>query len=389
MIANFHYDVVIIGGGPVGATLALALRDAQASVLVLEARDPAQKRADGRVLALSEGSRQILDRLEIWSQLPDVTPIAQIHVSQRGGFGRVVLDAADLGFSALGHVVPHDDIAHALHQRLSQAGTPYLTGARVHGVSATERYVEIAYSYEGLERDVTAQLVVLADGGKSVAPDAEAFHTRDYDQYAMVSRVTTEIPHDGRAFERFTPDGPVALLPFGDHYALIWTVPKAQVEEVAAWDDATFLARLSSAFGDRCGRFLSVGPRGRFPLALTYARPVVGRRQVRIGNAAQALHPVAGQGFNLGLRDAWELARLIKAAGPHALGEHAWLNGYAQRRRVDRVGGIVFTDALVRGFSNHYPGWTSARGAGLFAFDAVPPLRRFLMRRMIFGARGG
>lgn len=389
MSVGLHYDIVVIGGGPVGATLALALGDCPLRVLVLEARDPSQKRVDGRVLALSEGSRQILDRLDVWPLLSDVTRIAQIHVSQRGGFGRVVLNAPDVGLEALGYVVPHDDIAYALHARLARVGATYVTGAHVHKVSATERYAEIAYTRGGQACDVTAGLVVLADGGKSVAPDPAVFRVRDYDQYAIVSEVTTQIRHGGRAFERFTPEGPIALLPRGGHYALIWTVSKDKIDEVAAWSDAAFLARLGGAFGDRCGRFLSIGMRKTFPLALAYARPIIGRRQVRIGNAAQALHPVAGQGFNLGLRDAWELARVIKSADPKRLGQEAWLRDYAGRRRIDRAGGIVFTDALVRGFSNHLPGLTPARGIGLFAFDAIPPIRRFLMRRMIFGARGG
>ena len=204
----------------------------------------------------------------------------------------------------------------------------------------------------------------------------------DYAQHAVICEVTPEPGHGRRAWERFTPDGPLALLPLGDEYSVVFTLPPAKADAVMALDDAAFAAALQAQFGRRL-RLSRPGPRSRFPLALRRRRTLVDGRQVWIGNCAQTLHPVSGQGFNLGLRDAWQLAEILLADGV----DRASLDRYAASRRLDRDGGALFTDGIVRLFSNDCAPLKLARGLGLWALDVFPPARHFVAKRMIWGAR--
>jgi 2-octaprenyl-6-methoxyphenol hydroxylase len=422
---HFDYDVIIIGGGPVGMALALALRDSDTSVLLLEAKGLPAKTEDSRPLALSHGSRLILQRLGVWQALPDVTPITTIHISNRGGFGRTVLTAAEIGVPALGYVMNHHDVFRAMHEALDECNVDYVTGAQVARLETGPAMGQVEFQHDGVEKKATARLLVLADGGRLTAQiEGVTQHVHDYEQWAVVARVrterfaysavtpsgpslltavrgmTTRLPRKmssgskrpartqpGVAYERFTPDGPVALLPSGKYFALVWTVSPAAAEEILALDDSAFLARLHSHFGDRLGRFIETGKRSGFPLSLKYATPVTSRRAVLVGNAAQTLHPVAGQGFNLGLRDAWELADEI-IDSPTDIGSLAMLVRYRDKRRLDSGGGRMFTDSLVKLFSNDDLVLGSVRSLGLGALDCLPPVKRFVARRMMFGARG-
>jgi 2-octaprenyl-6-methoxyphenol hydroxylase len=422
---RFDYDIVIIGGGPVGMALALALRESDASVLLLEARGLPAKTEDSRPLALSHGSCLILQRLGVWQALPDVTPITTIHISNRGGFGRTVLTAAEIGVPALGYVMNHHDVFRAMHEALDECNVDYVTGAQVTRLETGPARGQVEFQHDGIEKKATARLLVLADGGRLTAQiEGVTQHVHDYEQWAVVARVRTErfaysavtpsVPslltavrgmtirlprkmssgskrsartQPGVAYERFTPDGPVALLPSGKYFALVWTVSPAAAEEILALDDSAFLARLHSHFGDRLGRFIETGKRSGFPLSLKYATPVTSRRAVLVGNAAQTLHPVAGQGFNLGLRDAWELADEI-IDSPTDIGSLAMLVRYRDKRRLDSGGGRMFTDSLVKLFSNDDLVLGSVRSLGLGALDCLPPVKRFVARRMMFGARG-
>jgi 2-octaprenyl-6-methoxyphenol hydroxylase len=422
---QFDYDIIIIGGGPVGMALALALRDSDTSVLLLEARGLPAKTEDSRPLALSHGSRLILQRLGIWQGLPEVTPITTIHISNRGGFGRTVLAATDIGVPALGYVMNHHDVFRAMHEALDECNVDYVTGAEVTRLETSHAMGQVEFQHEGIEKKATARLLVLADGGRLTAQiEGVTQHVQDYDQWAVVARVkterfaytaaarssgpslaavgglTTRLQHrmsagsrrttraqPGVAYERFTPDGPVALLPSGKYFALVWTVSPAAAEEILALDDNSFLARLHSHFGDRLGRFIEAGKRSGFPLSLKYATPITSQRAVLVGNAAQTLHPVAGQGFNLGLRDAWELAEEV-IDSPTEIGSHAMLARYRDKRRLDSGGGRMFTDSLVKLFSNDDPVLGGVRSMGLSALDCLPPVKRFVARRMMFGARG-
>jgi 2-octaprenyl-6-methoxyphenol hydroxylase len=422
---HYDYDLIIIGGGPVGMALALALRGSGTSVLLLEARGMPAKTEDSRPLALSHGSRLILQRLGVWDALPEVTPILTIHISTRGGFGRTVLTANEAAVPALGYVVSHHDVFRAMHEALQNCNVEYLEGAQVTRVETPAGLGQVEFQHGGITKKVTARLLAVADGGRLTGQiEGVTQHVHDYQQWAIVARVKTErlgslpaaaaaklstaalrrsakrtsqttkvngkLPahtQPGIAYERFTPDGPVALLPSGDRFALVWTVSPAAAQEILALDDTAFLARLHDHFGDRLGKFIETGKRAGFPLALKYATPVTACRVVLIGNAAQTLHPVAGQGFNLGLRDAWELAEEI-IASPADIGAPVMLARYGDKRQTDSSVGRIFTDSLIKLFSNDDLVLGALRNSGLSALDCLPQAKRFVARRMMFGARG-
>ncbi|HKQ23496.1 MAG TPA: FAD-dependent oxidoreductase [Burkholderiales bacterium] len=382
-----EHDVVIVGGGPVGAALAIALSASDYDVLLLEARPGLGTASDGRTLAMSYGSRLILARLGAWKRVEPATPIHSIHISQRGGFGRALLTAEDAGLPALGYVIGHAKLHRAMGEVLASAQATLAAGASVDDLQFGADHVTIRFRRGDQEHFVHARLLVIADGGASLGKRAGAsIKVRDYRQEAIVASVATSLPHGQRAYERFTTDGPVALLPFEDRYALVWTAAPAAATRISAMNDKCFLECLQAHFGDRAGRFLSVAGRARFPLALRYAANPVLPRSVLLGNAAQALHPIAGQGFNLGLRDAWDLADLIQRRDDRDPGSAACLAAYRSARRLDRLGGIAVTDSLVRIFSNDFAPLRAARGAGLALLDIAPPAKRAFMQRMIFGA---
>ncbi len=382
-----HCDVAIIGGGPVGVSLALALRDSGLDVRVLEARKTEGAAPDPRALALSYGSRLLLERLGVWSELTQVSGIHTIHISQKQAFGRALLRAAELGVPELGYVLPYSALQSALHSALAASGTNYLAGAAVTELDLAGERARISYLLDGEERVLAARIAAVADGGRLL--DARyPPEVRDYGQSAVIGHVRCSTPLSGTAFERFTAQGPVALLPYTDGYELVWTATHERAQEMADWPEAEFLARLHEHFGDRVGEFLSVGARTCFPLRLKRAPQTTLPHAVLIGNAAQTLHPVAGQGFNMGLRDAWELAQGILDCAPEALGGEAMLTAYRESRRPDRAGGIRFTDGLVRLFSNDLPLVRSGRAAALSALDCLPGVKRFVAKRMMFGANG-
>lgn len=413
-----NFDIIIIGGGPVGAALALALRGSPLRVCVLESRPANTASMDARALALSYGSRLLLDRLGVWDKMQDVSAIRTIHISQKQSFGRAVLRSEELNVPELGYVLPYPVLQDALTGALQPLSpgpsdettnhsttlaknasqvTGYPTEGRgvhtVYGASVTHLagaadHAVIAYQLGGMEHTLHARLAVVADGGKLLAEQHPPV-VHDYGQSALITHVTCAAPKANTAFERFTPQGPVALLPYKDGYEIVWTAPHQRTEEMLAWDDAQFLSELHQHFGDRVGEFLTVGTRSCFPLGLKKApeqSPMP--HTVLLGNAAQSMHPVAGQGFNMGLRDAWELAQEILDAAPETLGSAEMLAGYRSRRSVDREAGIRFTDSLVRLFSNDLPLVSAARAATLTALDCLPFAKRFVAKRMMFGANG-
>ncbi len=379
-IMNSIHDIAIIGGGPVGSALALALKDSKLDICVLEARSG--ESTDARALALSYGSRLLLERLNAWDKLSDVSSIRTIHISQKQSFGRTLLTASELNVPELGYVLPYPSLQKAL--RYSRT----IQGAQVTELQGGADHATISYRQNGEEHALNARLAILADGGKLLA-DRYPPQTRDYGQSALITHVTAASSKPDTAFERFTPQGPVALLPYMDGYELVWTAPHSSVEEMLAWDDPRFLSELHSHFGDRVGRFLNVKKRSAFPLGLKKATAQAPMPHVvLIGNAAQTMHPVAGQGFNMGLRDAWELAQEILDAKPDALGTEEMLAAYRKERRTDREAGIQFTDSLVRLFSNDLPLVSPLRAAALTALDCLPFAKKFVARRMMFGANG-
>jgi len=349
MHADGSADVLVRGAGPVGCAAALALRDAGLKV-VLAGQSPATR--NFRPIALSYASRLILERIGVWPRL-SATPIQCIRVSQAGGFGRTVLEATDAGVPALGYVTDYA----ALSEALLEAAHDLLAAG-----------------------ELPARCTVHAEGQ---AQDADE---KRYSQHALVALVTTDPPSRDTAFERFTPDGPLALLPFAGRYALIWSTTPERASALATAGKSEFLEELAAAAGAAPGAPLDCEAPVVLPLVLRVRRTRIGERAIYIGNAAQTLHPVAGQGLNLGLRDAWDLAQVLRGAADP--GEAAVLERYSALRRLDAGATVRATDLLASAFLGSGRVARAARGAALAAFDVFPAPRRFLARRMIFGNSG-
>jgi len=381
------WDVVIVGGGMVGASFALALRATKLRTLLIEGVPPdsaAQPSFDERTTALGNGSRQIFESLGVWNSMAaDAAAIRSIHVSDAGRFGVARLDARDQGVPAFGYVVPNRTIGRVLWQALRE--TPNVTlavPAQVKAATLREDAVELEVLAAGGIEIIRAAVAVAADGAGSVLRASAGIDAdiEDYDQVAIVVNAATERPNTGEAFERFTPSGPLAVLPTaGGGYTVVWAVRPERAAELTALDDAAFAAELLAAFGWRVGRWTRVGRRHTYPLALSRAAETVAGRVVLIGNAAQALHPVAGQGFNLGLRDAATLAEML--AGAAAAPDFAELLArFAGWRAEDRKGVTRFTDGLVKLFGSDLPGMGLVRNFGLLLFDMSPAAKRALSR---------
>ena len=383
-------DVVIVGAGPVGATLALALAGGDLDVISLDARAKDTPASGDRSLALSHGARLIFDRLGVWSAVAGtagaVTAITAIDVSQRGGFGAARLDAQEHGVPALGYVVSYRALQAALDAALARARILVDHGVTVVKVDATPGYARIRGEREGAACAWTARLAAVADGGGDIVAGTVR-HRHDYHQLALVAKLWRDEPHHGIAYERFTPEGPMALLPEGDHYGLVWTTTPAQGKALAAMPDSEFLAALATRFGARAGGFRKSEDRRTFPLSLEFAGTVVGSRTVLLGNAAQALHPVAGQGFNLGVRDAYELAQVLHDTPRDRLGATGSLSTYARRRLADRWSGIALTHGLLGVFGSDAALLRWPRGLALTLLDSLPPLKRIFTRAMLYGLR--
>lgn len=383
-----EFDISVIGGGPVGAALALSLHESKLKVCVLEARPANSSSKDARALALSYGSRLLLDRLKVWDTLQDVSAIRTIHISQKQSFGRTVLQAQELKVPELGYVLPYTALQNALTDELQHSEVTSIYGANVTQLGNSGDHAMIVYQQDGAEHTLHASLAVVADGGRLLAQRFPP-QVHDYGQSALITHVTCSKPIPEMAFERFTPQGPLALLPFKTGYELVWTAPHQRAQDMLAWDDQKFLRELQIHFGDRVGEFLSTGKRTLFPLVLRRApQQIPMPHTVLLGNASQTMHPVAGQGFNIGLRDAWELSQKILDAKTGELGTQAMLASYRNQRRTDREAGIRFTDSLVRLFSNDLPLVSAGRAAALTALDCLPFVKKFLARRMMFGTKG-
>ncbi|MDR7134911.1 2-octaprenyl-6-methoxyphenol hydroxylase [Lysobacter niastensis] len=391
--SNAHaalHDVLIVGGGLVGASLAIALDRIGVDVGLVEATGAGTLPAvfDERNLSFAEATVNALTALGVMQKLRAATgAIERIHISRSGDFGRSVLDAARYGRSEFGRVVVARDFGEALEARLVEL--PRLTRYRparfvgLDGDDGTFRAVRVAA--DGAEHVLRARLLVAADGTRSGVREALGIGSQehDYQQSLFVTRVRGTRAPDGTAYERLTAHGPTALLPRGDrHYGLIHGVARDQTDAVASLDDAAFLARVQDAFGWRAGRLLACGTRSVYPAIRVLARNIVAPRAVLVGNAAQTLHPIGAQGFNLGLRDALTLAELIeqaRARGTDDCGADELLAAYAQRRREDRDRTLAFSDGLARLTANDAPLLRPLRSLGLFATDRMPSLQAALV----------
>jgi 2-octaprenyl-6-methoxyphenol hydroxylase len=406
---NSEFDLLIIGGGMVGASLAQALSGSGLRIALIEAvplHDETQPSYDARAIALSWGSRRIFEGMGIWSSLEreGITPIRTIKVSDRGHFGATRMQAEEEGVAALGYVAEAAVIGRALARNL--ADLPEVTlfcPARLTDIRIDEAAASVTIESEGEEKHLNARLVVAADGGRSTVREKLGGKTfrLGYGQTAIIAGAVTEQAHGCTAYERFTDSGPLAMLPntapawmagseSGDHrWSVVWTVRDREVEEHLGLSDEAFLSRLQQRLGRRAGRLLSVSPRRAYPLGLQYVRDHVRHRLAFIGNAAHLIHPVGGQGFNLGLRDVAVLAEVLVGAARRGddPGASATLKRYADWRRSDYIRVMGFTDGLVRTFSTDFKPLVTARNVGMVAMDLVPPLRR-LFTRQAMGVNG-
>lgn len=381
-------DIVIVGGGPVGMVLSLLLAKQNIGSTVLEVRKQGAANQDTRALALSFGSRRILEKLGVWQSLaPHATAINTIHVSQKGSIGRSLLQAQDYEQEALGYVLSYGALCTVLNAQIANFPVIHLIDeAQAESITHNAACAAVRYQRHGELYDIQSPLVVLADGGRSLEEVAGLTRdTKEYGHDALITKVSAELPHNNIAYERFTANGPMALLPNGERdFSLVWTGEKSRITPLLELSDTEFLAQFHAEFGDRVGRFLSVGKRMTFPLKLSQLKETDTPHLVVVGNAAQTMHPVAGQGFNVGLRDAEFLARHIANAPDHA-GSSEMLAAYRNSRKTDTKHGLLFTDFLVNIFSNDILGISALRSAGIGMFDLIKPAKRYLVSKMSFG----
>jgi 2-octaprenyl-6-methoxyphenol hydroxylase len=403
-----RFDIAIVGGGMVGASLAVALDGLDLRIALIEAvphDSAAQPSFDERTTALSNGSRRILETLGVWPAVSGAAaPIRKIHVSDQGRFGFARVDAAEQGLAAMGYVVANRSLGAALWSRLSRSAVSVFCPAEVTRVEASERSVQLSIAAPpgasppgtgaaGTGVTIEAALVVAADGAQSALRSAFgiAAEVRDYEQTAVITAVLPQRFHDFVAYERFTESGPLALLPLTDgRCTLVLTLEPEVAKAALTWSDDAFIAEVQRRFGFRLGRFLKVGRRVPYPLSLTRSERLSSGRCIIVGNAAQGLHPVAGMGFNLGLRDVASLAELVAdnhTGAESDVGDGAVQAAYDAWRAADRGGIIRFTDGLIRVFSSPLGAVRGLRNLGLLAFDVLPPAKSALSR-LSTGAAG-
>lgn len=395
---HFDYDIAIVGAGPVGLALAgwLARRSATSrlSIALIDARTPEAAVQDPRSLALSHGSRVMLQPLGFPG---DATPIRRIHVSQRGHFGRTLIEHDEHALPELGYVVRYGSLVSALAAAVRATPVHWLTDTAALAPLQDNDGITLPLQTADGERAIRVKVLVNAEGGlyqknektektSEISTPGER-RARDYGQTAIVGTVSVSDPRPNVAWERFTKEGPIALLPCGGprhaDYSLVWCCTPEEAARRMQLDEASFLTELGAAFGTRMGRFTRIASRAAFPLGLSALEVLVDQRTVAIGNAAQTLHPVAGQGLNLGLRDALALTDALSADGPRPLA----LARFAQRRALDRRLTIGATDTLARLFTSDFAPLAAMRGLALTALEFLPPVKTALARQMMFGQR--
>ncbi|MCH8930960.1 MAG: 2-octaprenyl-6-methoxyphenyl hydroxylase [Proteobacteria bacterium] len=391
-----EFDVIIVGGGMVGASLAVALAPLPLQIAVIEAFDPRQRGVsqpsyDDRSTAIANGSQQILETIGVWAGMAqEATAISDIHISDRGHFGIGRISAVEEKVPALGYVVPNRAIGRSLWAALeSFDNIRMFCPARLESLLDRADSVQVGLTGEdGNTIELHGRLVAAADGAQSVVRkilgiDATVW---DYGQTAIISNVTTEKPHRNVAYERFTANGPMAVLPMTEgRSALVWTVPSEQAEEILQLSDRQILDRLQELFGYRLGHWQKIGKRVSYPLSMSKAKQQTRHRVAIIGNAAHGLHPIAGQGFNLSLRDVAGLAEVI--AGANDPGDPQALEKYRRWRAADQARVMSFTDALVRVFANPLASVRVVRNLALLMFDLLPGAKSLLARHTM--GRGG
>jgi len=388
---DIDYDIVIAGGGMIGTSLALALAPLGLNVAMVEAvarGAESQPSFDDRSTALSRSSQRMFTAMGLWDRIAAAsTPIRSIHVSDKGRFGFSRIDADEQGVEALGYVVINRVLGEVLQSRLRDADTvDVICPARIVATTLHDDHAEVAISAGDATRSVTCRLVVAADGARSSVREMLGIGVRhvDYEQCAIIGNLLTERPHENRAYERFTDSGPIAMLPVSEERsAFVWILATDEAESAMMLDDDAFTAALQETFGRRLGRFSKTGKRASYPLTLSKALSLTGARGVVVGNAAHGLHPIAAQGFNLGLRDVAALSDCIadtRSAGETDVGAAALLERYKDWRHDDQQKLVRFTDGLVRLFGSRRAPVRTLRNLGMLGFDLVPGVRRLFAK---------
>ncbi len=382
---NSPYDIVIAGGGMIGTSLALALQPLGLKVAVVEAvprTSASQPSFDDRSTALSRSTQRMFEAMGLWDDIVAAsTPIHSIHVSDQGRFGFSHIDAEEQGVEALGYVVINRVLGAVLQDALRAAETvDVICPAKIVDVKLMPDEAIATVSVEGEnDSELSCSLLVAADGAKSEVREMLGISSTQvsYAQRAIIGNLLTEKPINHVAYERFTEHGPLALLPITEgRTGFVWTVAEDDVERVLGLEDDEFIAEIQKAFGNRLGRFSRVGKRSAYPLVLSKADRLTAMRAVLVGNSAHGLHPVAAQGFNLGMRD---VAALCDCLADHR-DEPGMLDRYAEWRRSDQVKLVRFTDSLVRLFGTRRPPLRVLRNVGMLGFDLVPGVRSMFAR---------
>ena len=380
------FDVVIVGGGMVGSSLALALSSLPLKVAMIEPHPQNSYLApgfDARAIALSWGSTRIFNALGIWPQLKSIaTPIKNIHVSDKGHLGICRLEAKQMKVAAMGQVVELEDVGKVIHKALTETNTTLFCPAKVDSINAeADDYTTLTLSVQhNKEQQIKTRLVVAADGKESMVRQLSGIQIVDkaYDQVAIISTIKTQLPHNNVAYERFTETGPVAFLPLSNNrISLVWMMNSNLAKQLVTATDEQFISALQDQFGQRLGRIMQVGKRTIYPLNLVKAERCIDKRLVIIGNAAQSLHPIAGQGFNLGLRDVATLADILRTSCIKGIdpGSTELLKDFEQWRQPDKQKVIEFTDVMARLFTNPALILSAPRNFILMAMNLMPQMR--------------
>ena len=380
-------DCAIIGGGPVGLVFAILNHASKVKIQIFESKNRGATNQDNKALALSNGSRLILEEIGIWDRLDkNITKIEKIHTSQVGSFGRTLLDAGEFNEESLGYIISYGDLMAVLQEEIeciSNIMTFYET--KVTKCIDEKAILNLSLETNNKIKNLKSEFVILADGA---AEDIEGLELnkkiKHFDHTAIVTKVLTEIPHRNIAYERFTSNGPIALLPNrNDKFSLVWTGPRKFIEKLEQFNQESFLSQLHESFGDRVGSFLECEKRISFDLKQTYVE-VMHSNIVALGNASQTMHPVAGQGLNTGLRDAYKLNQSL-IGGSKIKSLEALLDEYKHSRAGERKKILNFTEMLVKSFSNDLVGLKKVRGYALSLLDITRPIKQSFVRKMSYG----
>lgn len=392
---SIKHDVIVVGGGAVGAALALALAQRDFSVALIDAQPLEQRsnpQTDNRVFALAAGTQAVLTQLGVWSLVAaNAHVIEHIHVSNKGSYGVARLHAQDFDIAALGYMLSAVDLQRGLNEAVLKTSVDFYCPAQVLAISHDDNEVRVEIERDSQRETLLGEFLVGADGARSFVREQLGIgvSTHRFDQQAIVALVDLEQAHEQVAYERFTPDGAIALLPYGDKQSvLIWSLPDAQASNLSALTDSQFLAHLQQTFGYRLGRLSGLQKRISYPLVQTRAGSVQSGRVLLLGNAAQSLHPIAAQGFNLALRHVALLMNFLEQAKEQ---DTLWtgndfLNGYVEAQAKDSDHTIFFTNTLVRFFSDEgIARFNTIRSGLIAAFDLCPPAKRYLLKGMLKG----